>query len=107
MNATVPTSPIVKGSSLEGLWVVLVPEDGEKVPLLARAGDGLYLLAFKSGVYARNFIAQKGLEGAEERMVVRANLAAFTRYMNERGVSGVLIDYDAATNTYRDADLLS
>jgi hypothetical protein len=30
--------PQVKGSSIENLWVLLVPEAGAKTPMLARAG---------------------------------------------------------------------
>jgi hypothetical protein len=96
----------VRGTSIEGLWVVLVPEDGDKVPMLARTGSSLYLLTFGNGGTARKFIADRGLEGAEPRLVVSANLGEIVSYVNRRGVTAIVVDYDAETNTYRDAGLV-
>lgn len=99
----------MKGSSIEGLWVILVADPDEqarKVPLLARTKSGLYLLAWKTGLGARKFLADTRLGGAEERLVVRANLDEVTRFVNGRGVAGVIVDYDAEHNTYRDAGLV-
>ncbi len=96
----------VKGSSIEGLWVILVDENGAKVPMLARAGNGLYVLAFRTAVTARKFVSDSNLPEAEPRMVVASNLAEIMAAIQGRGVSGVLIDYDASTNTYKDAGLM-
>jgi hypothetical protein len=97
----------VKGSSLEGLWIILVPEDGAKVPMLARAGNGLYLLGFRTGFTARKFMAESRIpEGAEPRMVVSANLAEMLAALQGKEISGVLVDYDVATNSYKEAGLV-
>ncbi|MBI4511397.1 MAG: hypothetical protein HY698_17320 [Deltaproteobacteria bacterium] len=96
----------MKGRSIEGFWIILVQEDGQKVPLLARAGHGLYLLAFRSGQMARKFVQEKAVAGAETRMVVSANSAEILTLVQQRGVTSVLIDYDSATNTYREAELI-
>src|SRR5262245_40048251 len=97
----------VKGSSIEGLWVILVPEHGGKTPMLAQAGNGLYLLAFRTGFTARKFMAESRIpEGAEPRMVVSANLPEILSALNTKGLAGVLIDYDPATNTYKEAGLV-
>jgi hypothetical protein len=96
----------VKGSSLSGLWVILVEEEGAKTPMLARAGNGLYLLAFRTGFTARKFVTDRGLENAEPRMVVNANLAEVVESLTRRGANGVLIDYDATNNTYKEAGLV-
>lgn len=96
----------VKGSSLAGLWVILVEENGAKVPMLARAGNGLYLLAFKTGFSARKFVTDQGLQDAEPRMLVPGSLAELLEGLKERGASGVLVDYDATSNTYKEAGLV-
>lgn len=96
----------VKGSSIEGLWIVLVDEAGDKVPMLAKAGNGLYLLAFRTGFTARKFVTDSALSDAEPRMVVPAQAPAILAHMGKKGATGVLIDYDASTNTYKDAGLL-
>jgi hypothetical protein len=97
----------VKGSSIEGLWVILVQEEGNKVPMLARAGNGLYLLAFRTGYTARKFMTDSQLPaGAEPRMVVSANLPEIMAIIAGKSLAGVLIDYDAATNTYKEAGLV-
>jgi hypothetical protein len=97
----------VRGGSIEGLWVVLVDEEDRKVPLLARAGNGLYLLAFGDGQKARKFIVDQGIDdSAEARLVVKSNLPGVLAALEEKKASGVLVDYDAATNTYREAGLV-
>jgi hypothetical protein len=96
----------VKGASLSGLWVILVEEEGAKVPMLARAGNGLYLLAFRTGFTARKFVLDQRLEHAEPRMVVGANLSEVVESISRRGANGVLIDYDASSNTYKEAGLV-
>src|SRR5688572_11419332 len=93
----------VKSGSIEGLWVILVSEGDKKVPMLARAGNGLYLLAFRTGFTARKFATDSRLSDAEPRMVVGANTRDITTYVNKQGANGVVIDYDATTNTYKDA----
>jgi type IV secretory pathway TraG/TraD family ATPase VirD4 len=97
----------VKGSAIEGLWIILVKEGDRQVPMLARAGNGLYLLAFRTGFTARKFVSDSRLADAEPRMVVAAQAPAVIAHMSKQGASGVLIDYDASTNTYRDAGLLN
>jgi hypothetical protein len=92
-------------NGLEGLWIILVPEGDHKVPMMARAGDGLYLLAFRTGFTARKFATDSRLDGAEPRMVVGANHREILAYLSHKRPSGVLIDYDAATNTYKEAGL--
>jgi hypothetical protein len=97
----------VRGSSLEGLWIILVPEEGAQVPMLARAGSGLYLLGFRTGFTARKFMSESKLpEGAEPRMVVSANLAEMLGRLAGKEIAGVLIDYDVATNSYKEAGLV-
>jgi hypothetical protein len=97
----------VKGSSIEGLWVILVPDDSGKTPMLARAGNGLYLLAFRTGFTARKFMTDgKVPQGAEPRMVVGANLQEVLASVAGKDVQGVLIDYDYSTNTYKEAGLM-
>jgi hypothetical protein len=100
--------PSVKGSSIENLWVILVHEDGseKKTPMLARAGDGLYLLAFRTGFTARKFMTDSGVHGAEPRMVVGAVLPQILASVSGKEISGVLVDYDFSTNTYREAGLM-
>ncbi len=96
----------MKGSSLAGLWVLLVEENGAKVPMLARAGNGLYLLAFKTGFSARKFATDQNLGEAEPRMVVPGFLPEIVDSLTARNASGVLIDYDATSNTYKEAGLV-
>src|SRR5262249_25490041 len=69
----------IPGSNLEGLWVLLVSNEGElaqqdsagRVPVMARAGnDQTYLLVFKDMAKARRFVSDSSLDGAEPRMVV-------------------------------------
>ena len=93
-----------KSTTIDGLWVVLVPEGDAKVPMLARAGDDLFLLAFKTGFSARKFAAEAKLENAEPRMLVPAQTQGVVAAMRSRGAAGVLIDYDASTQTYKAAD---
>jgi hypothetical protein len=96
----------VRGESLSGLWLILVDEDGAKTPMLARAGNGLYLLAFRTGFNARKFVTDRQLGDAEPRMVVAGSVAEVVAVLDNRQVAGVLIDYDAQTNTYKEAGLV-
>ena len=104
--------PQVKGSSIENLWVVLVPEDAGgaingKTPMLARAGNSLYLLAFRTGFTARKFMTEGQLPaGAEPRMVVGPIVPQVLGAVAGKDVAGVLVDYDFTTNTYREAGLM-
>ena len=100
--------PSVKGSSIENLWVILVSEAGlaSKTPMLARAGDGLYLLAFRTGFTARKFMTDSGLQGAEPRMVVGPVLPQIMASVAGKEITGVLVDYDFSTHTYREAGLM-
>ena len=77
-----PATAAFPRSVLEGLWVLLVDNEGQlglsdadgRVPMMARAGDDqTYLLGFKNVFKARQFIVASALEGAEPRMVVRGN----------------------------------
>lgn len=108
MNAAAARTydPQVKGSSIENLWVLLVPEGSGKIPMLARAGDGLYLLAFRTGFTARKFMTDSGVQGAEPRMVVGQIVPQILASVDGKGVAGVLVDYDFTTNAYREAGLL-
>ena len=71
-------------SSIEGLWVLLVQNDGDlpdqdgdgRVPVIAQTGNNqMFLLAFKNVAKARQFIGEAKLDGADARMVVRGNNA--------------------------------
>src|SRR5262245_54216508 len=83
-----PGSNDTPRSALDGLWVLLVDNEGHvsmsdgdgRVPMMARAGDDqTYLLGFKNVVKARQFLAAQELEGAEPRMVVRGNKDEYMR----------------------------
>jgi hypothetical protein len=102
--------------TLDGLWVLLVSNEGElaaednagRVPVMARAGDDqTYLLVFKNVVKARQFVSHSNLEGAEPRMVVRGNRDDIIRIARSAGVVGTLLDYDPSTQQYADAQNLS
>lgn len=93
--------------SLQGLWIILVPEGAAKVPMLARAGTGLYLLAFRTGFTARKFAADSRLGDAEPRMVMASGTGDILTHLARQQANGVLIDYDAITNTYKDAGMVS
>jgi hypothetical protein len=102
-------------NSIEGLWILLVPNEGElpesdadgRVPMMARAGDDqTYLLAFKTVVKARQFLAACETS-ADPRMVVRGNKVDVLRIAASGKVAGVLIDYDPATQAYTAAIELS
>ena len=100
-----PRTIPVRGASLEGLWVLLVPEGESKVPVCARAGNGLYLLAFRTGHTARKFLEDSKMD-AEPRMVVPTNLTELMSSLSGKGVAGVLVDYDASTNPYKEPNLV-
>jgi hypothetical protein len=100
---------------LDGLWVLLVSNEGElaaedaagRVPVMARAGnDQTYLLVFKNVVKARQFVSNSSLEGAEPRMVVRGNRDDIIRIARSAGVVGTLLDYDPSTQQYAAAQSL-
>ena len=104
--------------TLDGLWVLLVSNDGElmaqdaagRVPVMCRAGnDQTYLLVFKNVVKARQFVAATGadLDGAEPRMVVKGNRDDIVRIAKSAGVVGTLLDYDPSTQKYAEATALS
>jgi hypothetical protein len=102
--------------TLDGLWVLLVSNDGElaaqdaagRVPVMARAGnDQTYLLVFKNVVKARQFVSSSNLEGAEPRMVVRGNRDDILRIARSAGVVGTLLDYDPSTQQYAAAQALA
>ena len=103
-------------TSLNNLWVLLVHNDGElstqdadgRVPMMARAGnDQKYLLVFKNVVKARQFVTTQDVDGAEPRMVVRANHDDIVRIAKSAGVIGTLLDYDPATQKYTSANALA
>jgi hypothetical protein len=104
LQAAIPVS-----TNLEGLWVLLVSNEGElaqqdsagRVPVMARAGnDQTYLLVFKDVGKARRFVADSSLDGAEPRMVVRGNRDDILRIAKSAGVVGTLLDYNASTQQY-------
>ena len=101
---------------LTNLWVLLVQNDGElttqdsngRVPMMARAGnDQTYLLVFKNVVKARQFLSSQDVDGAEPRMVVRANHDDIVRIARSAGVVGTLLDYDPTTQKYASAGALA
>lgn len=101
---------------LTNLWVLLVQNDGElnaqdsdgRVPMLARSGnDQKYLLVFKNVAKARQFLSTQDVDGAEPRMVVRANHDDIVRIARSAGVVGTLLDYDPATQKYASAGALA
>ena len=112
VDAATAYDPQVRSSSIENLWVILVPDESAsglagKTPMLARAGNGLYLLAFRTGFTARKFMTEGQIAaGAEPRMVVGTVLPQILNAVAGKDVAGVLVDYDFKTNTYREAGLM-
>lgn len=101
------------GAALEGLWVVLVANDGlpladadGRVPVMAQSGDDARLLVWKNMVKARQFVAALALEGAEPRLVVRGNREELVNIARSAGAIGVLVDYDPQTQQYGAATAL-
>lgn len=101
---------------LTNLWVLLVHNDGElttqdaegRVPMMARAGnDQTYLLVFKNVAKARQFLSAQDVDGAEPRMVVRANHDDIVRIARSAGVVGTLLDYDPTTQKYASTGALA
>jgi hypothetical protein len=91
--------------NFDGLWLVLVPEgESQKVPMMARAGQDLFVLAFKTGFTARQFVERAAVANAEPRMVVQKQAAQLIEQLRARGAAGVLVDYDPQTQTYKSAD---
>jgi hypothetical protein len=106
-NAAPAQGPAIP-TTIEGLWVLLVPNEGElpmadadgRVPMMARAGDDqTYLLAFKNVAKARQFLAACEAS-ADPRMVVRGNKQELLRIASSARVAGVLVDYDPSTQGY-------
>ncbi len=96
-------------STIEGLWVLLVQNDGElpdqdsdgRVPVIAQTGNNqMYLLAFKNVAKARQFITEAKLEGADARMVVRGNKDEVLRVARAAACVGTLLDYEAVSQKY-------
>ena len=116
-TVTTRRAPPQATTLLEGLWVLLVRNEGEieasdadgRVPLLALAGNNkTYLLGWKNAFKARQFAAVSELEGAEARMVVKGNKEEILRIVRSAGVAGLLVDFDATTKQYaQDVDLPS
>jgi hypothetical protein len=110
-RSAVPTrrAPPQATTLIEGLWVLLVQNEGEiaasdadgRVPVLALAGNNqTYLLAFRNAAKARQFVIASELEGAEPRMVLKANKEEILRIVRVAGVAGMLVDFDAVTKQY-------
>ena len=111
-TTTQPPPPTGPGSVLEGLWVLLVANEGQlatedadgRVPMMAKAGDqAAYLLAFKNVFKARQFLTATDAGEAEPRMVVRGNREEMLRIAKSAGAAGVLLDYDPTTGNYASA----
>jgi hypothetical protein len=103
-----PTQAPMIPNTIEGLWILLVPNEGElptsdpegRVPMMARAGDDqTYLLAFKNVARAREFLTACEMS-ADPRMVVRGNKVDILRIAQAARVVGVLVDYDPTTQAY-------
>ena len=94
----------IERSSLDGLWVLLVPTEEQRIPMMAKAGnDQTYLLGFKNMVNARKFLNDSSIDNADPRMVVKGNKSELLTIARENGVVGVLVDYDPATQEYSSA----
>lgn len=113
---TLMTQSRTDTTPLTNLWVLLVQNDGElttqdadgRVPMMARAGDDqTYLLVFKNVAKARQFLSAQEVDGAEPRMVVRANHDDIVRIARSAGVVGTLLDYDPTTQRYASAGALA
>lgn len=107
MHHTAVSTPAA-APSLDGLWVLLVDNEGEvtisdaegKVPMMARAGvNETYLLGFKNMGNARKFIEATEAEGAVPRMVVKGNKGELLKIAQAAGVTGLLLDYDPNSDT--------
>ncbi len=112
-RGTTQPPPVGPGAVLEGLWVLLVANEGQlptadadgRVPMMAKAGDdAAYLLGFKNMVKARQFLTATEVEGAEPRLVVRGNRDEMLRIAQTAGAHGVLVDYDPTTQRYASAN---
>lgn len=102
-------SGTIPPNTITGLWILLVPNEGElsqedadgRVPVMARAGNNqMYLLVFKDVAKARAFVTASKLEGAEPRMVVRGNYDDVLRIARSANAAGTLVDYNATTQAY-------
>ena len=109
-------APNGPGAALEGLWVVLVANEGQlliadadgRVPVMAKSGDvDAYLLVWKNVAKARQFVTAAELEGAEPRLVVRSNREELVTIARAAHAIGVLIDYDAQSQQYAAATPLA
>jgi hypothetical protein len=115
-HRTLMTQNRTDTTRLTNMWVLLVQNDGElttqdadgRVPMMARAGDDqTYLLVFKNVVKARQFLSAQDVDGAEPRMVVRANHDDIVRIARSAGVVGTLLDYDPTTQKYASTGALA
>lgn len=102
-------------ATIDGLWVLLVTNEGElpesdadgRAPMMARAGDDQpYLLAFRNVAKARLFL-NACETAAEARMVVKANKPDLLRICASAKCAGVLLDYDLGTQEYAAAIALA
>ena len=116
MNTRENMMQTTTSQTLDGLWVLLVSNDGElqaqdangRVPVMCRAGnDQTYLLVFKNVVKARQFLSAQSIDDAQPRMVVRSNRDDIGRIGKSAGVDRTLLDYDPSTQKYAAADALS
>jgi hypothetical protein len=96
-------------TTIEGLWVLLVQNDGElsdqdsdgRVPVMAQTGNNqMYLLAFKNVAKARQFITDAKLEGADARMIVKGYKDEVLRVARAAKCAGTLLDYETTTQKY-------
>ncbi len=100
-------------NSLNGLWVILVENQGElaavpneaRVPMILHSGNDLrFLLGFKNVAGARKVVSK--YQGAEPRMVVKDYEPELRELAEKAGVSGVVIDYDPETQKFASASPL-
>jgi len=102
-------------SAIVGLWVILVKNEGQltgidadRLPMMAKAGDGqAYLLGFKNMGSARQFMQRSQIEHGEPRMVVKGNKDQFLDIARKAQVVGILVDYNPTTQHYALATELS
>src|SRR4051794_31964065 len=94
-RAKSPTGAPALPTTIDGLWVLLVANEGElpvsdaegRVPMMARAGDDqTYLLAFRNVAKARQFLAACE-SSAGLQMVVRGNKDDLVRISQSANVA--------------------
>jgi hypothetical protein len=103
------TAPRPQTAQLDGLWVVLVANDGEvgaadadgRAPMMAQSGSGqLLLLAFRTAATARSFVADQEIDDVQYKMIVGQNKEELIELAKAAGALGCLVDYDPATQAY-------